>query len=173
MNMVADLVDSEIILRVFNAQKNNQYALGLTTAKERKAKLRKLQEAVEKTWRQEIRDALKKDFGKPQAEVDMTEIYPVTSEIKHAVSHLDEWLSNQYVKTPMAFLGSSSYIKYEPKGVCLILSPWNFPINLCFGPLVSAIAAGNAVIIKPSEYTVQTSALMKSSHPFFRRMKCA
>jgi aldehyde dehydrogenase (NAD+) len=161
MNMVADSIDSEVILRVFNAQKENQYALGLTTTKERKVKLKKLGEAVEKTWRQEIRDALKKDFNKPQAEVDMTEIYPVTTEVKHALSHLDEWMSDQYVKTPMAFLGSSSYIKYEPKGVCLILSPWNFPINLCFGPLASAIAAGNAVIIKPSEYTVHTSALMK------------
>jgi aldehyde dehydrogenase (NAD+) len=161
MNIVADSVDTDLIHRVFNAQKENQYKIGSTTAKERKVKLKKLKQAVEVTFRQEIRDALKKDFGKPQAEVDLVEIYPVTSEIKHALSHLDEWLGNNYVKTPLSLLGSSSYIKYEPKGVCLIISPWNYPINLCFGPLASAIAAGNTVIIKPSEYTVHTSAVIK------------
>jgi aldehyde dehydrogenase (NAD+) len=161
MNIVADTVDTDLIHRVFNAQKKNQFAVGATSARERKAKLKKLKHAVEETFRQEIRDVLKKDFGKHKAEVDMTEIYPVISEIKHAISHLDEWLSNNYVKTPLGLLGSSSYIKYEPKGVCLILSPWNFPVNLCLGPLVGAIAAGNTVVIKPSEYTPQTSALLK------------
>ena len=66
------------------------------------------------------------------------------------------------VQTPTALIGSSSFIHYEPKGVCLIISPWNFPINLTLGPLVSAIAAGNAVMIKPSEYTPHSSAVMKS-----------
>src|SRR5690606_27087071 len=67
---------------------------------------------------------------------------------------------NQTVDTPLGLLGASSYIKYEPKGVCLIISPWNFPINLTFGPLVSAIAAGNTVIIKPSEMTPNASGVM-------------
>ena len=66
----------------------------------------------------------------------------------------------QKVETPLALLGASSYIKYEPKGVCLIISPWNFPINLTFVPLVSAIAAGNTIIIKPSEMTPNASKLM-------------
>jgi aldehyde dehydrogenase (NAD+) len=161
MNIVADSIDLDLIQRVFQAQQKNQFVVASAPVKERKAKLKKLKHAVEVTYRQEIRDALKKDFGKPQAEVDLTEIFPVTSEIKHAISHLSDWMSNQYVKTPLSLLGSSSYIKYEPKGVCLIISPWNYPINLCFGPLASAIAAGNTVIIKPSEYTVHTSALMK------------
>jgi len=161
MNIVADLVDIERIQQIFEAQKKNQFQVGNSTAKERKAKLKRLKEAIEITFRQEIRDALKKDYGKPSAEVDMTEIYPVMTELKHALSHLDDWMGNRYVKTPLAFLGSSSYIKYEPKGVCLILSPWNFPVNLCFGPLVSSIAAGNTVIIKPSEYTIHVSAVMK------------
>ena len=71
------------------------------------------------------------------------------------------WVKNQKVPTPLTLFGASSYIKYEPKGVCLIISPWNFPLNLTFGPLVSAIAAGNTVILKPSEMTPNTSALMK------------
>jgi aldehyde dehydrogenase (NAD+) len=65
------------------------------------------------------------------------------------------------VATPLALLGSRSRIVHEAKGVVLILSPWNFPVNLTFGPFVSAIAAGNCVMIKPSEMTPHTSALMK------------
>src|SRR5437879_13888982 len=65
------------------------------------------------------------------------------------------------VPSTLALLGSRSSIVYEPKGVALIISPWNFPINLTLGPLVSAIAAGNCVMIKPSEMTPHASALMK------------
>jgi aldehyde dehydrogenase (NAD+) len=161
MNIVANTTDTARIARIFQSQKTNQFNVGHASARARKAKLRKLKEAVERTFRQEIRDALKKDFGKPQAEVDLTEVYPVTTEIKHAIRHLDNWMDDQEVKTPLAFLGSSSHFKYEPKGVCLIISPWNFPLNLSFGPLVSAIAAGNTVILKPSEYTPHISGLMK------------
>ena len=61
----------------------------------------------------------------------------------------------------MGLMGSSSWYKYEPKGVCLIISPWNFPFQLCFGPLISAIAAGNTAIVKPSESTPHTSAIIR------------
>ena len=66
------------------------------------------------------------------------------------------------VKTPLALVGTRSHIHYEPKGVALIIAPWNFPINLVFGPLVSAVAAGNCVMIKPSEHTPNASAVTKS-----------
>ena len=88
-------------------------------------------------------------------------MYPITTEIKHARRELSNWMEDERVSTPIALIGSSSYIKYEAKGVVLIISPWNFPFNLTFGPLVSAIAAGNTVIIKPSEVTPHSSALMK------------
>jgi aldehyde dehydrogenase (NAD+) len=65
------------------------------------------------------------------------------------------------VPTSLTFIGSTSWIHHEPKGVCLIISPWNFPFNLSFVPLVSAIAAGNCAILKPSEYTPHSSALIK------------
>src|SRR5437016_2614804 len=65
------------------------------------------------------------------------------------------------VRAPLALLGSRSRVMHEPKGVVLIISPWNFPLNLTFGPLVSAIAAGNCVMVKPSEMTPHTSACMK------------
>ena len=110
--------------------------------------------------KQKIREALYTDFKKPYLETDFTEIYPIIDEINFAKKHLKSWLKKQRVDTPMALLGSSSWIKYEPKGVCLIISPWNYPINLTFGPLVSAIAAGNTVIVKPSEMTSNTSRVM-------------
>ena len=146
---------------IFEAQSKNQFAVANAPISERKQKLKQLLQAIEVTFRQEIRDALLADYGKHPAEVDLSEVFPVTSELKHAISRLNNWTSPQSVDTPLAFIGSSSWIQYEPKGVCLIISPWNFPINLTFGPLVSAIAAGNTVIIKPSEHTPHASALIK------------
>ena len=146
---------------IFNKQKENQYAVGATTARERVQKIKKILHAVEVEYRQAIRDALMKDMGKSQGEADLTEIYPVTGEAKHAISHLSRWMNPQSVDTPLAMLGSSSWIKYEPKGVCLLISPWNFPFNLTLCPLISAIAAGNTVIVKPSEMTPHSSALMR------------
>lgn len=145
---------------LFSRQTVNQYKIGNTSYKERITKLEKLRNALEFTYKQKIRDALYADFKKPILETDLTEIYPLLSEIKFAKRHLKSWLKNQQVDTPLALLGASSYIKYEPKGVCLIISPWNFPINLTFGPLVSAIAAGNTVILKPSEMTPNASRVM-------------
>ncbi|MEZ4855517.1 MAG: aldehyde dehydrogenase family protein [Gelidibacter sp.] len=145
---------------VFNAQKTNQYKVGHTTYKERIKKLNALKTALESTYKEAIRKALYDDFKKPKLEVDLTEIYPVLSEIKFVKQHLKSWIKLQKVETPLALLGASSYIKYEPKGVCLIISPWNFPINLTFIPLVSAIAAGNTVILKPSELTPNASKVM-------------
>lgn len=147
-------------IELFNKQKSNQFAIGRTNYKERLKKLKALKVALEKTYKQEIREALYKDFKKPQLEVDLTEIYPVVDEINFMRKHLKSWLKKQKVDTPIALIGSSSWIKNEAKGVCLIISPWNFPVNLTFGPLVSAIAAGNTVILKPSEMTPHTSKVM-------------
>ena len=157
-----DIPDLNAIKRIFNTQKEHQYILANKPISYRREKLKALKKAVEITYRTAIQEAMYKDMGKHKSEVDLSEIYPVTSEIKHALSHLYKWTKNQRVATPMAFIGSSSYIKYEPKGVCLIISPWNFPINLTLSPLVSAIAAGNTVILKPSEMTPHTSSLIKT-----------
>ncbi|EPR72826.1 Aldehyde dehydrogenase [Winogradskyella psychrotolerans RS-3] len=145
---------------LFSKQSINQYAVGNRTYKERLKILNKLQQAIEVTYRTQIQVALQKDLGKPVVETELTEIYAIIGDIKFAKQNLHKWIRKQTVDTPIAMLGSSSYIKYEPKGVCLIISPWNFPFNLTFGPLVSAIAAGNTVIIKPSEMTPNASELM-------------
>lgn len=147
--------------RVFELQRENQYNVGRTTASERRAKIRALQYAVEVEFRDAIREACRKDLGKAPPETDLTEVFPVTSEAKHTRRKLGRWLRPERVRTPLSLFGSTSFIKYEPKGVCLIISPWNFPFNLTFGPLVSAIAAGNCVILKPSEMTPNCSAVMR------------
>ena len=110
--------------------------------------------------RNDIRAAMWDDFRKPPAEVDLSEVYPVLGEARHAIKHLRKWMRPQRVRTPMALLGSSSRLIYEPKGVVLVISPWNFPFNLSLGPVVSAIAAGNCVILKPSEMTPASSQCM-------------
>ena len=145
---------------LFTKQKANTLLIGNTTYRQRIKKLDTLKNAVENTYREKIKQALYDDFKKPFTETDLTEIYPVVGEIKFAKSNLKSWMKRQKVETPLALIGSSSWYKYEPKGVCLIISPWNFPLNLTFGPLVSAIAAGNTVILKPSEMTPNIAGVM-------------
>ncbi len=145
---------------IFSKQLENQYTIGHTNALERKTKLKKMLKTILQ-YREEIQKAMFDDFKKAPAEVDLTEIYTVINELNHAIRHLKHWMKPKAVPSPISLLGTSSYIYYEPKGVVLIVSPWNFPFNLTFGPLVSAVAAGNCVIIKPSEHTPHSSALMK------------
>lgn len=122
----------------------------------RRLKLKRLHDTV-LARRGRIQEALYADMRKPPSEVDLTEIYAVVLEARHAMRHLKRWMRPRRVSTPLAFLGSSSKIYYEPKGVVLIIAPWNFPLNLTLGPLVSAVAAGNSAIVKPSEMIPATA----------------
>jgi aldehyde dehydrogenase (NAD+) len=100
------------------------------------------------------------DFQKNPTEVDTVELYHVLQEIKHAMSNLDAWSQPTKVDAPITMLGTRSFIQYEPRGVCLIISPWNYPFSLCAGPMVSALAAGNAVVLKPSELTPHVAVII-------------
>jgi aldehyde dehydrogenase (NAD+) len=111
--------------------------------------------------RAEAQAALAADFRKPPEEVDLTELYPVVSEIKDALRHLPRWMKPRRVPTPIGLLGSAGTIVHEPRGVVLIISPWNYPIYLSLGPLVSALAAGNCAVLKPSELTPHTTAFLR------------
>ena len=146
---------------LFEKQQEQYLKVGRHTLNERLSRLKALKKALEHQYREAIREALYADFKKPFLETDLTEIYPVLAEIRHAEQNLRDWMRPRRVNSPLTMLGSRSYIQYESKGVCLILSPWNFPLNLTFGPLVSAIAAGNCCILKPSEATPATSQLMQ------------
>lgn len=112
--------------------------------------------------RQKIKAAIYKDFKKPFEETDISEIYPVIAEIKYAKKNLRKWLKPKKVSKSLALINNSAWIKYEPKGTVLIISPWNYPFMLAIGPLISALAAGNNVVIKPSEISENTSLLIEN-----------
>jgi aldehyde dehydrogenase (NAD+) len=147
------------IERLYRAQRANQAAVKRTTADERIAKLRKLRAAIVER-EAAIRDAIHKDFRKSATEVDLTEVYATLVEIKDAIGSLRRWMKPQRVPTPMSLFGTRSWVHHEPRGVVLIIAPWNYPFQLAIAPLVAAIAAGNCVIVKPSELTEHTSALL-------------
>ncbi len=144
---------------VFELHKQRAIQLRASSATLRIDKLKVL-----KNWllnhRIELQQALHNDFKKPAAETDLTEYYLVKAEIDHTIKYLRRWMRPKRVKTPLTLFGSRSSVILEPKGVCLIIGPWNYPFSLMISPLVSAIAAGNTVFLKPSEITAHTSALM-------------
>ena len=149
-----------IIRAAFELQLQHQWVVARTGASARIVKLRRLHDRL-LLYRNEIKAAMLSDFGKSSTEVDITEIGVVNSEIRHAIRHLRSWMTPKRASTPLFLIGTASKTYYQPKGVCLIISPWNFPLNLSFAPLVSAIAAGNCAIIKPSEFTPHIVAVMQ------------
>lgn len=146
--------------QMFDRQRARALKLRTSSAAERIEKLKKLRQAMfDRT--EDIYQACHADFAKPAPEVDITEILPVVMEANHAIRHLKGWMKPDRKRPTLLMFGTSAEVRYEPRGVCLIISPWNYPINLTFGPLVSAIAAGNTVILKPSEMTPHCAQLME------------
>lgn len=135
-------------------------ALRTEPIRERKKRLSSLRLWIHQN-RSEIHKAIYADFQKPSLEADATEIFHVLNEIQTALNNLDQWSAPKKIDAPLFMIGTRSYIQYEPLGVCLIIAPWNYPFSLAVGPLVSALAAGNCAIIKPSEITPYVSALLK------------
>lgn len=148
------------ITAVFQAQKQTAIALRTSTVYERIGKLKLLLAAIKK-YEKQFQDALYQDFKKNATETTLTEIVPLQSEIKHAISQIHKWIKPQSVSNPLHYLGTTGYIQYEPKGVTLILSPWNYPVSLTLSPLISAISAGCTAILKPSELTPNTSLVLE------------
>lgn len=144
---------------VFAAQRKKAVQLRQSTAEERIAKLKKLAATIEK-YESAFIEAMYADFRKPRAEVIATEILPTLMDARHAVANMHKWMKPKRVSTPASLFGASSYVQYEPKGVSLIIAPWNYPIYLVFGPLVYALAAGCTAIVKPSELTPNTAAVI-------------
>ena len=150
----------KILVKKYNLLLDNKKIINNSSARTRIKKLKKLKEIILKN-RVKIKEALKKDFKKNPSEVDLTEIFPVVSEINFTINNLRKWMKDEYVRTPLTLLGSKSFIRYEAKGVVLIITPWNFPINLSFISLINALSAGNSILIKPSEITSETSYVIK------------
>ena len=146
---------------VFNKQTEYALKLRASSLEERTLVLKRLLKVVEK-YTPNIIDAGIKDFNRPEAETLSSEVFPVIHEIKHAIKHLKKWSNPKKISATKLTFGTKSKVVYEPKGVCLIISPWNYPANLTFGPLASALAAGNTAIIKPSELTPSMSKVISS-----------
>ena len=126
----------------------------------RKSQLKKLAEAIEE-YKPLIYDALKKDLNKSEYESYLTEVSIVMQEIKTAMKNLDKWCRPVSKKASLAVMPNKSFTMFEPYGVTLILSPWNYPFQLAIAPLVGAIAAGNCVILKTSRSSANVSKVIK------------
>lgn len=146
---------------LFDKQKARSFELRRSTAADRIAKLKKLLHAL---WgrEEEILEATRQDFGKPHVETLVSELLIVSSEIHHAIRHLEEWMRPKRVPTGLLLFGARSEVHFDPRGVCLIISPWNYPWQLSLGPIVAALAAGNTMIVKPSELTPRCSELLRN-----------
>jgi aldehyde dehydrogenase (NAD+) len=126
----------------------------------RKAQLKKFRQAI-LDHEQLLYDALYADLKKSKEEVWVTETGMVITEINEALRHLKTWMAAERVGTNLLNLPSSSHILKEPLGVVFIIGPWNYPFQLLLSPLVGAIAAGNCVVLKPSEFAPATAAVIK------------
>ncbi len=125
----------------------------------RKNQLKALKRML-KNYEQEIYRALKDDLNKSEHETLTTELGFLYSEIDFAIKQLKEWMEPEKADAPITHKGTSNYIYKEPYGVTLVIAPWNYPLQLAIGPAIGAIAAGNTVVLKPSEFTQATSSLL-------------
>ena len=155
----AEIAESPI-KDIFSQQKEKAISLRSEQYDKRAHRLKKLRKWILDN-RLAIQQAVYRDFRKPAFEADLSESFVALADLNLTLRNLKKWTRPKRVPSGLSFFGTSSYIHYEPKGVCLIISPWNYPFNLAVGPLISAIAAGNTVIIKPSEVTPNTSRLLK------------
>ena len=147
---MADLIQ---LRHYFNSGQTKSFAF-------RKAQLLKLRDAVKK-YEKQIHEALYTDLKKSPEECWVTETGFLLAEISHTLKHLKNWMQPELVPTNLLNLPSKSYVLQEPLGVVLIISPWNYPFQLLMTPLAGAIAAGNCVMLKASEFAPATSAIMK------------
>lgn len=118
--------------------------------------LRRLQKALQDN-EELINQAMKSDLNKSSFETYMTETGMVLEEIRFHLKHLPRWVRTKHVRTPITQFHAKSFVVPEPHGVALIMSPWNYPLQLCLSPVVGAISGGNCAVIKPSAYAPATS----------------
>ena len=152
-------MDSRNIDNIFKLQLEKSNVIRETLSDVRIYKIKKIIDWIYEN-RKSIKEALQQDFSKPELETDITEIWITIDLAKDIIRNLKGWMSPKRVSSTLPTLFTRSYIEYYPKGVCLIIAPWNYPFQLCIAPLLYAIAGGNCAIIKPSESTPSTSKLI-------------
>ena len=148
------------IERIIVAQREFFASNATLDRKFRKEQLKKLQRAL-KEWEKPLCDALWKDLHKSQEEAILTELSIVAGEVKNHISHLRSWMKSSCASTPLKMMPSRSRMVSEPLGNSLIISPWNYPIQLLLNPLVGAISAGCTAVLKPSPYVPNVSQVIE------------
>ena len=125
----------------------------------RRTQLRALRALVTE-HKAELTAAVSADVGKPALEVRVTELSQVVQEIDDLLAHLEEWTAPRPVPLPATLLPGSAHVQLQPKGVVLVIAPWNYPVQLLLCPLAGALAAGNTAVVKPSELTPGVADLL-------------
>ncbi|WP_039074958.1 MULTISPECIES: aldehyde dehydrogenase family protein [Bacillus] len=143
------------IQRVFQLQKKQQKALRASTAQQRREKLQRFLDSVI-AHEEDIIKAIRKDVRKPYHEVKKAEIEGTKKAIRDNMNNLEKWMAPKEVGSSLS-PEANGILMYEPKGVTLILGPWNYPFMLTMAPLAASIAAGNSAIVKLSDFTMNTS----------------
>ncbi|EJP95079.1 aldehyde dehydrogenase [Bacillus cereus] len=147
------------IFSIVNKQKEYFYKGHTRSVETRKNNLKKLYEGIQR-FEDEIFQALKLDLNKSVHESFTTEIGYVLKEISFQMKHISSWSKPKRVRTALTHFGSKGKVVPEPYGVTLIIAPWNYPFQLAIAPLVGALAAGNTVVLKPSELTPNVSKVL-------------
>jgi aldehyde dehydrogenase (NAD+) len=153
-------METEDIRRVLDKQKRFFESGKTLDIRYRLENLRKLRSLILQ-HDDEIREALWKDFHKPGFEVIATETGFVLKELNHAIRNLRSWNRARRVRTPIVHFIAKSFVSPQPYGQVLVLSPWNFPFQLSMLPAMSAIAAGNCVILKVSQQVPYITAVIE------------
>lgn len=147
------------VQNVFSRLADNVPALSQSSVEDRCARIQKLVDVTLK-YRQEIREAIRAELKPSDVDID-GQLLMIKTEAEFVIKNLKNWVKDQPVQGSIMTLGKKSYIHYEAKGMVLVLGTWNAPIAIGLVPTIGAIAAGNAVLIKPSELAPKSSALLK------------
>jgi len=160
--MALDGLSADGMGAILAKQKAANIRDGIPSVEQREAWLDKSIDLLA-THGEALAKAMAEDFGHRSIDQsNLTDIAGSIGALKHSRKHLRKWMrpEKRKVEFPLGLLGSKAQIQYQPKGVVGVISPWNFPVNLTFAPLANIFAAGNRAMIKPSEFTEKTSAVM-------------
>lgn len=145
---------------LFDGQEETALRWRTSSAAERVARIKRLLAAI-RGCREELLQAAAADFNRPAAEVRLTELVSVTHEAKLAIRKTASWMRPRHRAPTLVGFGTSAAVRPQPRGRSLLISPWNYPYSLSFGPLISALAAGCPVVLKPSEITPHHSRAIR------------
>src|SRR5215213_5746844 len=157
-NVFLCLMNGQLLMQLENS--GNYFKTGSTRGYNfRRQQLQKLKASILQ-YEIQLHDALYTDLKKSPEESWVTETGFLISEINHVLKHLKDWMKPMKVSTNLLNFPSKSVVYKEPLGVVLIIGPWNYPLQLLLTPLAGAMAAGNCIVLKPSEFATATAAVM-------------